>query len=293
MLSLNWALFCQNEWRTILGTHHRQITPCFSETVSLLGDQSVSALEEVFSKASPDIVVNTAAITSVEFCERNPAKAYYANVLFASNVAAACSHLDIPLVHISTDHLFSGNVSNVTEEERSTPLNVYARTKAEAEVRVTAECENLIIVRTNFFGLGTTYRASLTDTIINQLKNGSPYYGFKDVFFTPILASDLANCVHGLIDKHFRGVFNISSSNRISKFDFAVLVAQIFDLPCSLVKSISISDRKDLITRPKDMSLSNKKVSSALRRELGTTEDGLRRLLEQANSNHYKHLQSL
>ena len=125
------------------------------------------------------------------------------------------------------------------------------------------------------------------------MSNDCPFYGFEDVFFTPILVSDLASCVFELIDNRFRGVFNIASSCRISKFEFAVLVATIFGLPKSLVKSTSIRDRSDLVVRPNDMSLSNKKVSSLLNRELGTAEDGLVQLLEQTRSNLYRELQFL
>lgn len=293
LLALNWTLSCKKEWKVTLGTFKREIFPSFADTISLSKAQSASEIEDILVKISPDIVVNTAAVTNIEYCELNPFEAYQSNVVFASNVATACNRLGITLVHISTDHLFSGFTSNVTEEEEPSPLNVYAKTKAESEKRVAAECEESIIVRTNFFGLGTTYRLSLTDQIIKEVKNGYTFYGFEDVFFTPILASDLANCIFELIDQKFRGVINITSNYRISKFEFAVLVAKIFELPKPLIKSTRIRDRSGLVIRPNDMSLSNKKVSSMLRRDLGTAEDGLRRLLQQTNSNTFRELQTL
>ena len=293
LLSLNWALYCKDKWDVILGTFNRQIDPSFADTLSLLEFQSATALEKIFSDVSPDIVVNSAALTNIEFCEKNPSKAYDSNVHFASNIAIACDHLKIPLVHISTDHLFDGSLANVDEEEVPNPLNVYAKTKAKAEAEVAKFCKNSIIVRTNFFGWGTFYRQSFTDHIINELSNDRVFYGFDDVYFTPILASDLAACIFELIEDSFSGIVNISSDERISKYQFAIMVAKIFNLPQSLVHPVSINEKIHLVIRPTDMSLSNKKISELLRRNIGTAEDGLRRLLDQARYNTHNELQNL
>ena len=293
LLSLNWYVYCKDRWDVTLGTFKRKISPYFAKTVSLESSQSVASLVNTFSRFNPDVVVNSAALTNLEYCEQNPLDAFHSNVDFASNVACACNQLKIPLVHISSDHLFDGTLANVTEEEPPKPLNVYARTKVDAEIQVSNLCENSIIVRTNFFGLGTSYRSSFTDQIINELNHRRPYYGFKDVYFTPILVSDLASCVFQLIENRMYGIFNISSDSRLSKYEFAVLVAKIFNLPHLLVKPISIHEKSDLVLRPADMSLSNKKVSQLLMRQIGSVEDGLRRLLEQSTNNSYKELLNL
>ena len=293
LLSLNWALYCKEKWDVILGTFNRRIDPSFASTLSLLDFQSAKALEKIFSDVSPDVVVNSAALTNIEFCEKNPSKAYQSNVHFASNIAIACDQLKIPLVHISTDHLFDGTLANVDEEEVPNPLNVYGKTKAEAEIKIAGLCENSIIVRTNFFGWGTSYRQSFTDHIINDLRNDRVFYGFDDVYFTPILVSDLASCIFELLEDDFRGTFNISSDDRVSKYQFAIMVAKTFDLPQSLVQPVSIKEKTNLVIRPTDMSLSNKKVSKLLRRNMGTVEDHLRRLLDQARYNTHKELQNL
>ena len=293
LLSLNWALYCKDKWHIILGTFNRNIYPSFAETHSLRECQSAIALEKVFSDISPDVVVNSAALTNIEYCEKKPSMAYDSNVRFASNIAIACNELKIPLIHISTDHLFDGNRSTVDEYEVPIPLNVYAKTKAEAETNVSHLCNNSIIVRTNFFGWGTSYRRSLTDRVIDDLKNNRTFYGFNDVFFTPILAADLAACIMQLLEAGSQGIFNISSDQRVSKYHFAIMIAKVFDLPESLVQPVSIKDKTHLIIRPSDMSLSNKRVSQLLKRKMGTAEDGLRRLRDQSSYNDYKELQNL
>ena len=293
LLSLNWSIYCEEKWEIFLGTFNRNISPWFGQTISLSQSQSVAALTDIIVKISPDVVVNSAALTNIEFCEQHPMDAHRSNVDFACNVATVCNQLKIPLVHISTDHLFDGTVANVTEEEDPCPLNVYAQTKADAEIKVLNMCKKAIIIRTNFFGWGTSYRPSFTDRIIEELSHGRPFYGFKDVFFTPILVLDLAKCIFQIIDNGLHGIFNISSDHRISKYEFALSVARVFDLPQSLVKPISIRDKPDLVLRPSDMSLSNAKVSKLLMREIGSAEDCLRRLRNQSTNNSYKKLLTL
>lgn len=293
LLALNWAAYCHGKFNAILGTNKRLINPDFASTISISGIQSSSSLQSIIGKIEPDIVINTAAITNIEYCEKNPEVAYESNVTLASHVAIACNMLDIPLVHISTDHLFSGLGAYSAENKPTSPINVYSKTKAIAEEKVGSECSNSIIVRTNFFGIGTSYRSSFTDQIISDLAKNNSFSGFDNVFFTPVLASDLAECVHQLIDNKHYGVYNVSSNERISKFEFSLLVARLFGFSESLVKPCKIEERSNLVNRPRDMSLSNHKVSATLKRDLGTAEDGLRRLRDQFNQKIYQGIQVL
>jgi len=293
LLALNWAAHCHGKFKVILGINKKLVYPDFASTISISGIQSSSSFQSIIKSIKPDIVINTAAVTNIEYCETNPENAYESNVTLASQVAIACNKLEIPLVHISTDHLFSGLGAYSAEEKPPSPINVYSKTKAIAEEKVASECSNSIIVRTNFFGIGTSYRPSFTDQIIGELARDNSYWGFDDVFFTPVLASDLAECVHQLIEKKQYGVYNVSSNKRISKFEFALLVARLFGYSEYLVKPCKIEERSNLVNRPKDMSLSNRKVSATLKRDLGTAEDGLRRLRDQFNQKIYQGIQVL
>lgn len=292
LLALNWALLLKDVYEVILCLHSRKINTNFAKTVTLPLD-SLEVLVDRFQKMNPDIVINAAAITSVEYCEQNHAEAYLVNVRYAANVAQTCQILNIPLIHMSTDHLFLGSSPYTDESCQVDPINVYALTKAHSEDQVLAYCPSALVIRTNFFGWGTSYRSSMPDQIINALKVGHSYSGFSDVFFTPILASDLALAVLELIEKKAYGIFNLVSDERISKYEFAKLVAKTFNYPSSLIQSISIEDNSKLVKRPKDMSLSNLKAQKLLCRGLGTAAEGLRTLQLQQLNGFQKELQSL
>lgn len=292
LLALNWALACHRSSEVFLGLHTRKISPTFAATVPL-SFNSLRDLQALLSEISPDLVVNTTAITNIEYCEANPKHAYGANVIFAENLACACSQLLIPLVHISTDHLFSGNFSMSTESCPLHPINVYAETKAEAEQKVLTAYPNALVIRTNFYGWGTSYRSSITDQIINTLKDGHIFNAFHDVFFTPILVNDLVDAVFELLALGASGIFNVVSDERISKYQFASSLVEVFGLPSSLLKSISINDMPLLVRRPRDMSLSNQKTCNCLGHSLGSVESGLHRLLDQSIQCYQKELQQL
>ncbi|NBP06440.1 MAG: SDR family NAD(P)-dependent oxidoreductase, partial [Bacteroidetes bacterium] len=129
-------------------------------------------------------------------------------------------------MHISTDHLFSGDNALVDESFPVSPINIYGLTKAEAELRVLEENPEALVIRTNFYGWGTSYRQSFSDFIIRTLRAGRKLELFEDVFFTPILAEVVAQTICDLMAKNAKGIFNIVGSQRLSKFDFGLRVAK-------------------------------------------------------------------
>jgi dTDP-4-dehydrorhamnose reductase len=292
LLALNWALLCHDKYDVILGLHNRIINPPFACTVHL-PQATTQDLINTLSEISPHLVVNAAAVTNVEYCELHPEISYEVNVVFAEQIAYACDHLKIPLVHISTDHLFSGLSTFATEQTQPAPLNVYGKTKVEAESRVLNAFPNALIIRTNFYGWGTSYRHSSTDKVIKELQAGNVYTAFNDVYFTPILISDLISAIHDLLELGAKGIFHVVGNERLSKYDFCLLLANTLCLQQSLVQPISIHDVNNLVQRPKDMSLCNLKATQWLNRGLGSAVEGLVRLRDQSAQGYSRELQQL
>jgi dTDP-4-dehydrorhamnose reductase len=293
LLALNWALMLHEKWDVFLGLHNRKISPSFASTVHLLSQPTTQDWITTLSEISPDVVVNAAAVTSIEYCEQNPEIAFAVNVLFAEELALACNLLKIPLVHISTDHLYSGLASFATEQTRPDPMNVYGKTKAEAESRVLHACSNALVIRTNFYGWGTSYRHSITDKVIHELQAGNVYTAFDDVYFTPILIADLVSAIHQLLELGANGIINLVGDERVSKYDFCRLLVNTFRFQSSLLQPISIDEVPALVQRPKDMSLSNLKATKWLNRGFKSVGEGLICLRDQLNQGYSKELQQL
>lgn len=292
LLALNWAVAVRDRYSVILGLYDRDIS-LKGVKARYTSFESVDELLRVFEKLQPKIVINTAGLTNVEACEANPELAWHVNSDLSNNVAQTCAKLEIQLVHISTDHLFSGSTSLVDEEFQPDPKNVYGRTKAEAESRVLEAHPDALVIRTNFYGWGPSYRSSFSDTIIKALRTGNEIMLFKDVFYTPILAEQVALTVHELINAQASGIFNVVCDERISKYEFGQKVAKRFHLNVNLIKPVLFKDKPELVQRPYDLSLINNKTCDFIGRKLGNVDDGLDRLFQQEQLGNAKEIQNL
>jgi len=272
LLGVNWALWARESFHVVLFTHNQSVEiPGVSSEKTLL--ESVDVLTQRLELIRPDYVVHAAALTDVEFCERNPDLAYLVNAKLAENMAIACKYLSIPLAHISTDHLFCSKKHYVDEETLVSPMNTYGKTKAQAEKYIMNIFPNALIVRTNFYGWGPRYRNSFSDWILQKLSKGEQLKLFYDVCFTPIYVEELIEVVHRLFEKKSSGVYNIVGNERVSKYQFGLKLAKIFQLDDGQICASSIHSVSGLVRRPSEMSLSNKKVSKELNIKFGDIED--------------------
>lgn len=289
LLALNYAAAVKEKKDVVLGLHERNVLIIGVCSVFLNLD-SVESLYKSLSEIKPNLVIHTVGLTNIETCEKNPQLAEYINVKLASNIATVSKNLDIKFVFISTDQLFEGKASMYNEMETVVPLNIYGSTKAKAEKEVLDIHQEAMIIRTNFYGWGTTYRHSFSDFIYYQLKNKQPVELFFDVFYTPILIEKLVEIIEKLVALNCYGIFNIVSEDRISKFDFGIKIADVFGFNHSLISPVSINTRNDLVMRPADMSLNNEKTTKLLEGALGKVSSHLILLKKQLSDNRYKEI---
>jgi dTDP-4-dehydrorhamnose reductase len=292
LLGVNWAITCRDFYDVILLFNKRLVSLRDSSSVHYHITSYQAALT-LFDSVKPDIVIHTAGLTNVELCEADPLLAHSVNVELSDFLSKACAELGIDFVHISTDHLFSGETAMLDETEIVSPINVYGMTKAKAEEIVMYNNQQALIVRTNFYCWGTSYRHSFSDVIINSLRNNENIKLFDDVFYTPILAEYLIKFVHALLEKKQEGIFNIVSSERISKYEFGILLAETFHLDTGFISRAKISDNLKLVKRPADMSLSNKKLGEIIGSEIPSLKMQSCRLFEQEQKDIRKEILSI
>ena len=103
----------------------------------------------------PQLIINTAAYTLVDQAESNSLQAYAVNQYGAANLAKAAEVLDCPLLHLSTDYVFSGKHTHpYTEQDAAAPCSVYGHSKWLGEQAVREFCPQHIILRTSWvFGM--------------------------------------------------------------------------------------------------------------------------------------------
>jgi dTDP-4-dehydrorhamnose reductase len=194
---------------------------------------------------------------------------------------------------VSTDHLFSGDLPLVTEDQQYEPQNMYGKTKAEAEKRVLDIHPKALVVRTNFYGWGPSYRRSFSDLILYALREEKRLSLFKDVHYTPILIEIAVEAISELVRRSAYGIFNVVGDERISKYEFGQLLAREFNLPSGIIGAGFLSHQTSLVKRPFDMSISNRKICDFLGKNLGGVAEHIARLRQQEREGMTREMQAL
>ena len=200
------------------------------------------------------IVVNMIGLTSVEKCQKDPLKAFYLNSKLPGIIARGCEISNTKFIHISTDHFFDDENILHSEEDKVSLLNIYAESKFSGENNVLKNNPRSLVCRTNFFGFGPPHKDSFSDWIIKSIKSRKKITLHNDVYITPVNGSVLANIANKLVQSNFYGIYNISASEKISKYDFGILLSKKLNISSENLFSASILDRVDLVKRPRSMS---------------------------------------
>lgn len=134
---------CQN----ILASKHQLITPTL-EQLDLCDGKNVA---HFISTEHPDIVINCAAFTAVDNCEKQDKLCWQINAEGPKFLAMACKEIDARLIHVSTDYVFDGNKpvpQAYREDDPVNPLSQYGRSKLAGEQEVQKYCHDHVILRT-------------------------------------------------------------------------------------------------------------------------------------------------
>lgn len=273
-------MFNKNEFDIYGISRSQQINSKIKEYICDLID--FKKVKEILDEIDPDIIIHCAANVNVDSCEKNKKAAYQINSE-ATRVLAAYEPSKVKFIYISTDSIFNGDKGNYSENDRPDPLNYYGFTKLEGERLVLQENLNSIIIRTNIYGFHKpTLEKSLVEWALKEFEESSAISGFYDVFFNPVYTKQLAKEIYNLIHLDFRGTINIGCKERISKYEFLVKLAEVFNIEKMLVNKSSIENTSFEAKRPKNTTLNMRKLNNTINREL-KIEAGLKELFNDYN----------
>jgi len=230
---------------------------------------------KVLSKVNPDCIIHCAALTDVDYCEKFRDDAYKVNVLGTKNIVDFCAENNTRLIFVSTDFVFDGVKGNYTEEDEPNPISYYGYTKLMGE-KEAKKLENCVIARTSVIYGANKNNFVLWD--INELKNGKKIRIVDDQFNSPTLNTNLAEALIKFAKNDLRGIYHCAGSERISRYDFAIKIANTFNLDKSLIKKISSAELNQLAKRPKDSSLVIKKAEHDLNFKFFNINEGLKQI---------------
>lgn len=207
----------------------------------------------------PDVVVLTAAFTDVDACEQYKEAAFSVNVTGAGNVAKACEAVGAKMVYISSDYVFSGEKGNYKEVDKTDPIDYYGLTKLKGEEQVQNVCSDYIIARSSV--LYGAHKPNFVTWILSKLEQNKSISIVTDQIVSPTYTRDLSEQLLTLLDHDVSGIFHTAGGEIISRFDFAIQTAEVFDLDVNLVKPTSMKEMKWVAKRPKNSSLNVSKIT--------------------------------
>jgi len=223
----------------------------------IYSDYSFSNLKRTISIVNPDIIVNAAACTDIEVCQRRPEIAYKANIeipYFLSEIIKSDEFSDIFVVHISTDHVYSN--LGFTPENNTNCVNNYASSKLYGEIPL--QKMGALILRTNYIGR-SEQKNSYLDWVIESIKNNHNVLLYNNILFNPTEPANIAeNIFYGFVEK-VSGIYNIGSEGGWTKANIFLSLAERFN------KKITyklVDYPQTLISKPLDMRMDTSKATA-------------------------------
>jgi dTDP-4-dehydrorhamnose reductase len=229
----------------------------------------------------PQVIINAAAYTDVDGCETHRTQAWAANVGGVKNLVRACHKHGTKLVHLSTDYIFGGESGPYSEDDPPHPVSFYGETKLESE-KVIKESEiEYLIVRTNvLYGFGKKVKKNFLLWLLEKLSAGEKLKIVDDQFNNPTLADNLSECILEMAERNLSGIFHIGGAEYLSRYDFALKVAEVFGFKEAEITPIKTDSLKQKAKRPSRGGLKTQKAQSILKTKLLDVKEGLKRAKE-------------
>lgn len=250
----------KNNEKKVIGTNFQKKSDEFKN----LDITNFDLVNSFLNKEKPDLVINCAANTNIDYLEKNEKYANLINGVGVENIAKTCKKISSKLIHISTDSVFDGTKGSYKEEDSTNPINVYGKSKLLGEKLLQENLDNFIIIRTNLFGYNHQQRF-LLNWILKNLKEQKEFTGFEDIIFNPLEISFLSDLIVKLGNIEYSGIVHLGSDEIISKYDFGCEVADILGFDKKVIKKGSIEHSNLIAKRPKNTSISNLKAKKILK----------------------------
>lgn len=237
---------------------------------------------DVFSlleKVKPDCVIDTAAITGVDYCETHQEESWLVNVEGTRNVAEACKRTGSKMIFLSTDYVFDGRKLYYTEKDKPRPLNYYAKTKLISEHVLEALDVNYIVARTAvLYGAGGLGKKTFVSWVIGKLSKKESINVVTDQHNNPTYADSLAEILLGLYAKDANGIFHVTGPDCMSRYEFAKRIAEVFDLDSKFINPTTTPELNQIAQRPEKVFMVTNKVERITGMKPIGVDEGLKRL---------------
>jgi dTDP-4-dehydrorhamnose reductase len=217
------------------------------------------SIERALAHYRPWAVINTAGYVRVDDAEADVERCLRENADGAAHLADACARHGIHLTTFSSDLVFDGDADRpYTESAAPAPLNVYGRSKADAEQRVLAAHPAALVVRTSAF-FGPWDKHNFVTQALAALERGESFRAASDLTITATYVPDLVHtCLDLAIDAE-RGIWHLANSGAVTWAELARKAADAAGIDARRLEAVPSAQLGMTAARPAYVALTSER----------------------------------
>lgn len=180
-------------------------------------------VDTVIQESRPDIILHLAALTDVDYCEKNPHEAYHTNTIGTQNLALACQRYNIPMLYVSTLSVFDGTKPDPYHEyDRPNPQSHYSNSKYQGELIIQSLLSRYYIIRAGWMFGGGKEDKKFVAKIIDLAHHNNQIKAVDDKFGSPVYTMDISAAAIRLLQSDRYGLYHtVNSGGPVSRFEVA------------------------------------------------------------------------
>ena len=192
---------------------------------------------------NPDLIINLAALTSLEYCEKNQEEAWLTNALGPENIGLIAKELEVPVVYISTAGIFDGKQEYYNDFDKPNPLGIYAKSKYHGELFTQTLPKHYIFRAGWMMGAGPKKDKKFINKIFKQIIEGKKeLHVVDDKLGTPTYTNSFANGIFEIVKTNQYGLYNQVCNGDCSRYDVAKEFVKLLGLESDIIVTKVDSD---------------------------------------------------
>ena len=221
----------------------------------------LSHVTDIYRTLNPQAVIHCAALSRTKDCEQHPEKARLVNVAATAHLATLAK--DVPFFFLSSGEVFDGERGWYEEGDEARPINVYGRTKLEAEHVVLQNPRHAVVRIVLTAGTSQDGDRSFVEEMCRVATSGGLVTLFEDEYRCPLPAGVIARALWELLDHERPGLYHLGGRERLSRWEIGQALLQWYPVLTARLQSGTARSYTGS-PRPVDLSLRCDKIQRLL-----------------------------
>lgn len=216
----------------VMGTYFKRRQP------ELLAFDVMKDSPSIFDEC--DVVIVAGAISAMDACSDKPDYTYRVNVEAVARLSRYLADKKIKVVYLSSNQVFDGNRGNYSEDDEPEPHTEYGKQKYQVEQAILGLSESNLVLRLSKVYSRDESEDSLYSLIARKLRKGETVKAAYNQIYNPTDVEYLCQMIGLSIERDLHGVYHLAAEDIMSRYDFAVQIADKLGAPHDLVEAVDI-----------------------------------------------------